>query len=366
MKRPLLFAATLALLTASGCDSSDPTTPDPTMPDPTMPGAPATPVTVASTRVVGPVQKPGAVAGRDGAQSALLGGRLTWVFGDTFYSTLSVDGTNYRTNTATTADPATPLVTTEPLDANGVPFAALAWTPDEVAYNAASGSSSDRVALWNAGLVADAPRGSLLAFYEKLYTKPSGWTAAGIGTARFAPGATTGTRAPGLLFDHAAGEPLFKEAMLHDGTVYLYGALPGGGGGVAKAPLAQAEARSAYTFWTGTAWSADVGQAGRIANGVPGNFSVAWNAHLGQFVGVSLAFGSRTVTFRTAPRPEGPWSDARPLFETQAGANGQPVYAAIQHPALARDGGKTIAVSYSLPTDCFLCGEVVLVEATFN
>lgn len=354
--RPLFLAAALAVL-ASGCDSSAPAPP--------VPGVPESPVTVASTREVGMVRKPAAVAGRDGAQSALLGGRLTWVFGDTFYATQSVDGTNYRTNTATTADPATPLATTEPLDANGIPFAALAWTPDEVAYNAASGSGTDRVALWNAGLVADAPRGSLLGFYEKLYTKPSGWTAAGIGTARFAPGATTGTRAPGLLFDHAAGEPLFKHATLHEGTVYLYGALSGGGG-VAKAPLATAETRSAYTFWTGTAWSSDVRQAAPLAGGVPGDLSVAWNAHLGRFVGVSVPFGSRTVTFRTAPRPEGPWSTAQPLFETQAGANGQPVYAATQHPALARDGGRTIAVSYSLPTACFLCGEVVLVEATFD
>ena len=353
------LAAALAALTASGCDSGVPEQPTPEAP------TPAAPVTVASAHEVGPVGKPAAVAGRDGAQSALLGGRLLWVFGDTFYSTLSVDGTNYRTNTATTADPATPLVTAEPLDANGAPFAALAWTPDEVAYSAASGSVSDRVALWNAGLVADAPRGSILAFYEKLYTKPSGWTAAGIGTARFAPGATTGTRAAGLLFDHAAGEPLFKQAMLHEGTVYLYGAVPGGGG-VARAPLAQAEMRSAYTFWTGSMWSADIAQEAPLAGGVPGDLSVAWNTHLGRFVGVSVAFGSRTVTFRTAPRPEGPWSSPQTLFETQAGANGQPVYAAIQHPALARDGGKTIAVSYSLPTDCFLCGEVVLAEATFD
>ncbi len=354
--RSLLLAA-VAVLAPTGCDASGPT--------PTPPGPSETPATVASTREVGPVRKPDAVAGRDGAQSALLGGRLTWIFGDTFYATRSVDGTNYRTNTATTADPSAPLATAEPLDANGVPFAALAWTPDEVAYNAASGSGTDRVALWNAGLLADTPRGSLLGFYEKLYTKPSGWEAAGIGTARFAPGATAGTRAPGLLFDHAAGEPLFKHAMLHEGTVYLYGALAGSGG-VARAPLASAEMRSAYTFWSGSSWSADVRRAAPLVGGIPGDLSVAWNAYLGRFVGVSVAFGSRTVTFRTAPRPEGPWSAARPLFETQAGANGQPVYAATQHEALARDGGKTIAVSYALPTACFLCGEVVLVEATFD
>ncbi len=355
MLRLLTFCA--LGLSVAGCDSGTS--------GPTPPPAIETPVTVASTREVGTVGKPATVAGRDGAQSALVGGRLLWVFGDTFFATRSVDGTNYRTNTATLADPATPLVTTEPLDANGVPLTALALTPAELAYNAASGSGTDRVAVWNAGLVTDAARGSALGFYESLYTKPAGWEAIGIGTARFQPGQTTGTRTPGLLFDRAAGEPLFKSALLHDGTVYLYGALAGGGTGVAKAPLASAETRSAYTFWTGNAWSSEIQQTGVLA-GVPADLSVAWNAHLGRFVGVSVPFGSRTVTFRTAARPEGPWSSAQPLFETRAGANGQPVYAATQHPALARDGGKTIAVSYSLPTDCFLCGEVVVVDVTFG
>lgn len=350
--------AALALCLA-GCDSADDCTgPSCTDPD-------ARPVEVASTREVGAIGKPAAVAGRDGVQSVALGGQVLWIFGDTFYSTQSVDGTNYRTATATLADLATPLVTAEPLDANGIPFAALAWTDAERAYNAASGNGSDRVALWNAGLVPDAARGTALAFYEKLYTKPSGWTAAGIGTARFSPGQTTGTRAPGLLFNHEAGEPLFKWAMLHDGLVYLYGVVPGGGG-VARAPLDRAESRSAYTFWDGRAWTADISKVAPLTGGVPGDLSVAWNAYLGQFVGVYAQPFGTAIVFRTAPRPEGPWSAARPLFATRAGANGQPTYVGAQHPALARDGGQTIAVTYSLPTDCFLCGEVILTDVTFR
>lgn len=350
----------MLLLTLAGCDSASECVGS------ACTDVPAAPVEVASVREVGFVGKPPEVAGRDGAQSARLGGSLLWVFGDTFFSTLSVDGTNYRTNTATVADVAHPLATAEPLDAHGIPFAALAWTADEQTYNDASGDATDRVALWNAGLVPDAARGSILAFYEKLYTRPSGWTAAGIGTARFAPGATTGTRADGLLFDHAAGEPLFKTAMLHDGTVYLYGVLTGGGGGVARAPLASAETRRAYTFWDGSAWTPDVSRSAPLAGRAPGDLSVAWNAHLGQFLGVSSQPLGQRVVFRTAPRPEGPWSAARTLVETRAGANGQPTYVATQHPALARDGDRTISVTYSLPTDCFLCGEVVLVEVTFG
>lgn len=323
--------------------------------------------TVASVQDVGFVGKPTKVAGRDGAQTAVLGGRLLWVFGDTFFGTQSVDGYNYRTATATLADPAAPLATTEPLDANGIPYAAIPWTNDELAYNAASGSGSDRVALWNAGLVADPARTSLLGFYEKLYTQPTGWQAQGIGTIRFAPGQTVGTRTAGLLFDRAKGEPLFKHALLHDGMVYLYGNLASGAGGVARAPLERATERIAYTFWDGNGWSADVAKAAPMTGNAPGSLSVAWNAYLGRFVGVYSQTLDTRMLVRTAPRPEGPWSAPTLLFATREGPSGNRVtYAGTQHPALAQDGGQTIAVSYSLPTDCFLCGEVVLVRVTFQ
>lgn len=324
------------------------------------------PARVESVTEVGFIGKPATVGGRDGAQSAALGGKLLWIFGDTFFATTSVDGTHYRTNTATVADVASPLVTTEPLDANGVPLTAIDWTDDEKAYNAA-GTDNDRVALWNAGLVPDAASGTLLAFFEKLYTKPSGWVAAGIATARFRPGETTGARHDGLLFDRADDEPLFKSAMLHDGMVYLYGSRPGDvGARVARAPLARAEERAAYTFWDGAEWNTDVKQSVVLEKTLRPGVTVAWNAFLGQFVGIASETFGHAIELSTAPRPEGPWSERKVIFETREGADDQPTYVGTQHPALERDGGRTIAVSYSLPTACFLCGEVVLVDVTFK
>lgn len=321
-----------------------------------------------TSKPLGFIEKPAEVGGRDGAQSAAIGGALLWIFGDTFFGKKSVDGVHYRTNTAAIASVADPLMTSEPLDDNGAPFAALAWTEGELAYNEAAEEGSDRVALWNAGLVADEEEGTLLAFYEKLYTKPSGWEAAGIGTARFRPGETTGERAEGLLFDwEQKEEPLFKHAMLHEGTVYLYGAKPGLPiGYVARAPLFRAEERSAYTFWDGEGWSADVEKAAPLSMHAPGDMSVAYNAYLERFVAISSQPLDTRVMIRVAARPEGPWSESRVLFETDKGADGAPTYVGTQHPALERDGGRTIVVSYSLPTDCFLCGEVALVEVTFE
>src|SRR5689334_20251225 len=71
-----------ALAAATGCDSST-TSPSP----------------VDAVRDLGPIGKPPKVIGRDGGGSGLIGGKILWLFGDTFWPFKSADGTNYRTNT---------------------------------------------------------------------------------------------------------------------------------------------------------------------------------------------------------------------------------------------------------------------------
>ena len=65
---------------------------------------------------------------------------------------------------------------------------------------------------------------------------------------------------------------------------------------------------------------------------------------------------SSSVQLRTAPSPEGPWSDAVVAF-TAPGA----IYAVYQHPEMQGDGGKRIRVSYSRSTGDFQ-GEIRLIE----
>ena len=356
--------APLALLLAA-CDSGGTGSPD----DPCA-GAgcvdPPRAVEVVSTRDVGTMGKPATTATRDSGESVLVGGKVLWTFGDTFFSPKSADGVNFRTNTAALADPSNPLVVSEPLDASGAPFAALDHTAEETAYNAARDPTKDRIALWFGGLV---PEGAgALAFYLKLVVRPDlDYTYLGVGTARFAAGQTKGTRMPGLLFDYAKGEPRFERPMLHEGTVYLYGERPGRQGvfGVAKAPLARATERAAYTFWNGTAWTASVAETATVFDGIPGQMSAAWNPYLGRFMAVYMNVPAQKVVYRTAARPEGPWSAPADLFTPLRAETGF-AYAAMEHPHLRKEGGKTLFVTYYRPMAGFLQGELRAVEVTLK
>jgi hypothetical protein len=77
-------------------------------------------------------------------------------------------------------------------------------------------------------------------------------------------------------------------------------------------------------------------------------------------VAVYSGIFSDDVLVRTAPRPEGPWSDARPLFQAIAPASGND-YAGKEHPELASDGGAQVVVSYARSTGAFT-GEVRLAQ----
>ncbi len=329
------------------------------------------PLEVASTREMGILTQPAAVVGRDGGSSALVGGRVLWTFGDTFYSRMSADGTNFRSNTAALSDPASPVATTEPLDGNGTPAQAVPFTAEEKAYNDSTGRPDNRIALWVGSVVNDVD-GSGLAFVSKLYVRPGllNYEDIGIALARFAPGRTTADRYLGLLFRE--NEPGFSNAFVHEGQVYAFGPMRGANRrqyAVARAPLNQARERAAYRFFSGTDWVADVAGAVGVMRDIPGVVSVSYNAHLRQFLAVHSAPLSSRVVMRSAPRPEGPWSEPLDMFTgmppTSTGGLGVD-YAGVEHPELAAEGGRRVFVSYHRPLAAFLSGEMRLVEVTFR
>ena len=330
-------------------------------------GASIAPVVDVVTEL-GTVSKPPSVTARDGGETTLVGGKILWTFGDTIFNPASVDGTNLRSNTAALANPASLLVVSEPVDANGAPYQALPFTAAEQAYNDSTNNPNDRIALWIGGLVPDR-NGSALCFYSKLFVKGAlSFPPIGIGTAHFAPGSTTGVRDPKLLF--TATEPRFVRALLYKDKIYLYGNLNNGDPtlpfGVARASsLAKAAKRSAYRFWNGSQWSADINTTAKIFDWIPGQVSVSYNAYLKSFIAVHSGVFSNKVFIRTASRPQGPWSQPQELFTGLPPASGSTNYAGQEHPELAKSGGKTICVSYYRPTG-FLHGELRLVEVAFN
>jgi Domain of unknown function (DUF4185) len=299
---------------------------------------------------LGAIGHPISVTNRDGGSSAIIAGKLLWTFGDTLFNPKSVDGTNLRSNTAALADPILPLVVTEPTDANGAPFQFLPFSSEEKAFNDANGSPNDRIALWTGSMID--LNGTTQMFYLKLHVKPGllNYEFLGVGLASIAPNSTTATREPNMLF--AATEPLFTTAMRVNSEVFVYGNLATKGVMIARVNIDHLKERSQYRFWNGMDWVADVGQAVAIVPQTPA-LSVSYNPYLQQFLAVSSGVFSNKVFFRTAPQPEGPWSPVLEAFTGMTPATNTVDYAGIEHPELAKDGGKTLFVTYYHPLGGF-------------
>jgi hypothetical protein len=290
---------------------------------------------------------------RDGGASILLGGKVLWTFGDTIFSPAAVDGSQLRSNTAALAQVASPLAVTEPLDAKGAPQQFVPFTAEEAAYNAQSGKPDERYALWPGAMIPlDANRA--LVFVDRLKVHPGTLNYEDLSTevAIASAGSTTSTRA-GTVF--AAPEALFSHGAVVSGDrIYLYACTPAAPCKVARAPLAQAQSRGAYEFYTGSDWSADITRAVKTVPGSTSGFSVIFSAALGVFVAASTPGFSSEVELRTAPAPEGPWSD--PVVAWTAPSA---IYAVYLHPELA--GAKELVVSYSRPTGSF-AGEIRVIK----
>ena len=244
------------------------------------------------------------------------------------------------------------LALTEPVDATGAPFQLFPYTDAEVAYNRAGGPN-ERFALWPGAAIPDGTGGALVFFsYLKVHPGALNYEGLGAGVAGLGFGATVATRFPGLLF--VPPEPGFAVgAVVADGFAYLYACDPVAGQldsvcRVARAATDQATTRAGWTAWDGAIWNADLTTGVPVLHGAPGDLSVSWNAHTGAYLAVHSAIFSDDVVFHTAPRPEGPWTDARPLF-AGARAPGTNDYAGKEHPELATDGGRGLVVTYAHP-----------------
>jgi hypothetical protein len=313
------------------------------------------PVTTPATAPeLGALGHPAVVTARDGGASVTVGGKTLWLFDDTLMTVTGADGFSYRSSTAAWGEGAS-LTLTEPLDAAGAPFQLLPYTDDELAYNRANGPT-ERFALWP-GSAVDMGGAALIFFqYLKVHPGALNYEGLGVGVATLTAGDTVASRAPGLLFEPSV--PGFSVgAVVADGFVHLYACDPVPGAldsdcRVARAPSADAMTATAWATWDGAAWNPDLTKGEAVLHGAPGDLSVSWNDHLGAYLAVASAIFSNEVVFHTAPRPEGPWSQAQPLF-TGASHAGVTNYAAKEHPDLATDGGRTLFVTYAHPLGGF-------------
>jgi hypothetical protein len=276
--------------------------------------------------------------GRDGGFSFRIGDKSLWLFGDTF----TTDG--LRSATAGLTSATDPVHLQDLTDENGVPLQFIPFTPDEIAFNQQPGNP--RLALWPLMGVA-APgsvRGSV--YYIKLLVYgPLDYQIIGTGTASVrlvssAAGSSVRVhRDSNLIFgrDEPIFAPAFTEKVGAVTFLYLYSE----DAHVARVPLLGLRRRSSYRFWNGSSWSADVNEAVALFSTTSPWSTVAQNSYLKGYVRTESTMFDNRLYIRTAPLPEGSWSDPALAVDIGAPAGAEMFF---QHPEYG--DGQSFLLSY--------------------
>jgi hypothetical protein len=336
------------------------------------------------------LDQPPGVTFRDGGTAVPFGGRLLWLFRDTYIDVL-VDGCwsqgASRSNGAGLGLPhplagdrgyASPLGLVGPDGRCTGQFVPL--TDDEDLFNYAHADVGFRVVLWEQGGIP-LDDGSVLVFFvtgvqdrdadgDGDGPDPGCGTGCfeyrGEGVVRVPPGTTVADRAstavacaPTCLFglddEQWTGRP-----FVADGFVYMHSATPASPSvRLARVPVADVLDRSAWTFRTGDGrWSSSITDAAAITGLAVDPATVAYNGHLDRYVAV-VKGPDDVVAAQTAPEPWGPWSDPTPIYDwgdvecpgTDDAGRVVPIdsYGPIAAPWLDDGGGRVMRFTFSRP-----------------
>ncbi len=315
---------------------------------------------------LGLVRQSASIQCRDGTFSAAIKGRSVWTFNDTCLSAtnnnddakISHSSPNFISNTVSWTDNLSGAggiaLNHDHADADGVLRLAIRPTAAEQA-RADADPARRRFAIWPGQIVPDPVRGRYLMFYGAGFSAGIGIADGGAGIAvvdaalRNVTRPNQGGGRPDASYMWSAGEQGYTDGYVVVGEyLYCYGnkgtAYATTEVRVARVPLAQALDKSKWTYWTGSGWSADTGQARQVFEGGAAGNSLHYNDYLGQFMVVYQPFNSADVLYRVARHPEGPWSQPARLFTSKSGAAVS--YAARIHPEFEEGFGKTQYITY--------------------
>jgi hypothetical protein len=155
---------------------------------------------------------------------------------------------------------------------------------------------------------------------------------------------------------------LFGSSILvRDGFVYIYGTVDEAATGaarkqvvLARVPVGELAEFGAWRFYAGGEWVADGERALPVCDEAAAELSVSHLPGSDRYVMVYTRGGlSETIDLRSAPRPEGPWSEPVSVYRCPE-ADWAPeifCYAAKAHPALATGEGELIVTYVTNSTD---------------
>jgi hypothetical protein len=334
------------------------------------------PTTAPAVQVVrvtdmGVIPNPAGTRGRDGGYSAVFEGEVVWVFGDTILDNEDEDLVSSSWSWTADLDASDGITGFQELrDAQGYPVELLPFTAEESAFNAVHRETrceappcQTRWALWPGAVVPDPERGRALLFYVRIFGEPGPYAFRPMGHSAAVwyhfdeqpvrPDVMPDSQEPTLLF--GPNEPSFGGGALAVGNMlYAYACdlkelrKPCRLG---RVPLEAALERSAWRFYNAKSeWAASTEEANPVFDG-----NTILSVFHADFADRFIALYSRPldslVVLRTAPHPEGPWSDEIPVFDalrpdTEPGW----VYDALAHPEYADDNGRIQYVTYSRAT----------------
>ncbi len=342
-------------------------------------------VKIVKVTSLGKLEQATFIRGRDGGYSAQVFNRSVWIFGDTI---LNADSDAWRNNSwLWTQDlDATDGIQNQvtPLDAENKPREFFPQTEQELAYNQTHSIDNPnceqpcgaRQMLWPGAIVSDPINERVLIFYSKYAGEPGEFNFSPIGSsiAKWTAFDEPVTRPllgqenseePTLLF---TGDVLFGEAaLIRDGYLYAYGCehsleKPCY---IARAALSDALERQAWQFWNGSHWSSEQSQSEQSQKKAIFNAHNIMSIHYSEYVEQYLLFYSKPleneIYLRTAPSPQGPWSQAVFVANALPGFKSKVAYSALAHPEFALNQGEFEYLSYYRDTD-ELAGEIQLLE----
>ncbi len=326
-----------------------------------------------------------AIVGRDGGSSARLWDRSVWTFGDTVLSVEDTLGQTWHHNSyAWTEDTdASDGITglTEPTDEAGAPRHLIPPSDSELAFNlehygddCAVSPCGARWAVWPGSPVWDEAGQRALVSYGLIYAEPGDFNFHGVGQSWAIwtdpdaqpqrPVIDADAEHPDLIWGE--GEPGWGVgAILEEEYLYTFACdtdFLSNPCSLASAPLVELQERTAWRYFNGSGWSADMDDARPLFDGAP-IMSVSWSAWLGAYLVVYSPPFSPDILARTAPELTGPWSRPTVLYTAQ----GEEPYDAVQHAELDSGDGSVLYITWSRPTGAgWFDAELALLEVEWE
>ena len=341
----ILAVSTIACEDASGGARSTPPTTSAALRD----GLPVVMSVRPVCRLAG--DTPGADAARitgvDGSQSAVSGGRSYWFFGDTVR----------RAGDRQDVIPAA-VATTDDVDARDCLDLRFKTAADGAV--APMFPRRDETTAWPDGVLT-LDDGSIVFYMVKaIRTSPFAWHVGSVGLGRIPAGSVDGERVVETIWDENSGfgSPVVgvRSPVRVGDDVIVYLRTEDDRNYVARAQLAKISESAAYTYWDGSAWSSDAGEAEAMWESAPSEYGFPADN------GVQVSFDERTgkwlalynrnmasTEVRTADEPWGPWSAPVAWFDCQQLVEDQYpyCYTGELHRQLTRDSGETLYMTIS-------------------